>query len=58
MPDESRADVYVHGLWKWGTTALFDMIIFNLDAGSYLCQTSAKALETMEYSEICGFVRA
>ena len=25
VPDESRADVSVHGVWKWGTSALFDM---------------------------------
>ena len=41
-------DVSVHGFWKWGTTALFDMRIFNLDAVSYLRQTSAKALETAD----------
>ena len=34
--DESRADVAVHGFWKWGTSALFDMQIINLDARSYL----------------------
>ena len=25
VPDESRADVSVHGFWKWGTSALFDI---------------------------------
>ena len=44
VPDESRVDVFVHGFWKWGTTALFDMRKVNLDAGSYLCQMYAKAL--------------
>ena len=48
MPDESRLDVSVHSFWEWGTSALFDMRIFNLDAGSYLCQTSAKDLEKAE----------
>ena len=48
VPDESRADVSIHGLWKWGTTALFDMQIFNLYAGSCLRQTSSKALATVE----------
>ena len=48
VPDESRADVSVHGFWKWVTTALFDMRIVNLDAGPYLRQTSAKALATVE----------
>ena len=48
VPDESQADIYVNGFWKWGTTALFDMQIVNLYAGSYLCQTSVKALSTEE----------
>ena len=48
VPGESQADVSIHGLWKLVTTALFDMRIFNLDAVSYLRQTSAKALETAE----------
>ena len=48
MPGDSRADISVHGLWKWGTTALFEMQIFNLDAGSYLRQTSTKALTTTD----------
>ena len=47
-PDESRVDVSVHGFWKWGTSALFDMRIFNLDAGSYLCQMSVKNLTKAE----------
>ena len=37
-----------HGLWKLVTTALFDMIIVNLDSGSYLHQTSEKALAMSE----------
>ena len=48
FPDESWADVSIHGLWKWGTTALFDMIIVNSDVGSCLCQMYAKALATTE----------
>ena len=48
MHDESRGDVSIHGFWKWGTTALFDVRIFNLDAGSYLRQTSAKSLAMVE----------
>ena len=50
VPDESRADVAVHGFYKWDTSALFDMQNFNLDVGSYLHQTSVKAL-TMEEKE-------
>ena len=48
VPDKSRADASIHGLWKWGTTDLFDMRIVNLDVGSYLRQTSAKALAMAE----------
>ena len=48
MTDESWEDVSAHDFWKWGTSNIFDMKIINLDAGSYLCQTSAKALVTEE----------
>ena len=48
VPDDPRADVFVHGFGNWVTSALFDMWIFNLDAGSNLRQTSEKALETAE----------
>ena len=41
MPYYSQADVLIHGLWKWGTSALFDM-------GYYLCQASAKTLAMAE----------
>ena len=45
IPDESRVDSSVPVVWKWGTSSLYDMQIVNLDVGSYLHQTSAKALE-------------
>ena len=48
VPAESRADVSAHGLWKRGTTALFDIRIINLDVGSYLCMTPGKALAKAE----------
>ena len=41
-------DVSVHGFWKRGTTAMFDIRIFNLDAGSYLRMTPEKALAKAE----------
>ena len=48
VPDESRVDVSVYVFWKWVTTALFDVQIFNLDMGFYLHQTSPKALAMAE----------
>ena len=48
VPDESRADLSVYFLWKGGASALFYMQIVNLDAVSYLLQTSSKALEMVE----------
>ena len=44
VPAESRADVSTQGFWKRVTTAMFDNIIVNLDAGSYLCMTPGKVL--------------
>ena len=44
LPAESRAGVITHGFWKPGTTAMFYIIIVNLDVVSYLCMTHKKAL--------------
>ena len=44
VTDEARADVSIHGFWKWGTFDLFETKIVNLYLGSYLRQMSAKAL--------------
>ena len=44
LPAESRSGVSTQGLWKWGTTVMFDIRIFNLNAVSYLCMTPEKAL--------------
>ena len=44
IPANSRADISSHGFWKRGTTAMFDIQIVNLNAGSYLCMTPEKAL--------------
>ena len=44
VPAESRAHVSAHGFWKRGTTAMFDIRIVNLDAGSYLRMTPEKSL--------------
>ena len=48
VPAESRADVSSHGFWKRGNTAMFDIRIVNLDAGSYLRMTPEKALVKAE----------
>ena len=45
---ELRADVSAHGFWKQGTTAMFDIRIVNLDAGSYLRMTPEKAIAKEE----------
>ena len=39
VPADSRADVSAHGFWKRGTTTMFNIIIVNLNAGSYLRMT-------------------
>ena len=39
VPAESRAEVSAHDFWKRGTTVMFEIRIFNLDAGSYLRMT-------------------
>ena len=48
LPAELRADVSAHGFWNRGTTAMFDIRIVNLDAGSYLRMTPEKALTKAE----------
>ena len=48
VPAESRADLSAHGFWKQGTTAMFNIRIVNLDAGSYLRMTPEKALTKAE----------
>ena len=37
-----RACISTHGFWKRGTTMMFDIIIVNIDAGSYLRMTAIK----------------
>ena len=48
VPAESRADVRAHRVWKRGTTTMFDIQGFNLDASSYLRMTLEKALSKAE----------
>ena len=53
VPAESRSDLSAHVFWKRGTTAMFDIRIFNLGAGSYLRMTPenniAKAEKEKKY---------
>ena len=48
LPAESRADVSAQGFWKRGTTSMFDIIIFNLYAGSYLRMTPEEDLAKVD----------
>ena len=48
VPAELRADVITHGFRKQGTTAMFNIQIVNLDAGSYLRMTPEKVLAKAE----------
>ena len=48
VPLESRADVSAHGFGKRGTIMMFNIQIFILDAGSYLCMTPEKSLAKAE----------
>ena len=48
LTEDSREDVSSHGLWKQGTTTIFDIQNFNLDSGFYLCMTIKKEPENLE----------
>ena len=48
FPAELRDEVSTHRLWKRGTTAMFDVQIVNIDAGSYLHMMPKKALSNLE----------
>ena len=48
VPAELNAHVIPDGFWKRGTTAIFDIRIVNLDAGSYLRMTPEKNLAKVE----------
>ena len=48
VPAESRASLSDHGFWKRGTTVMFDIIIINIDVGSYLNMTPEKDIAMAE----------
>ena len=58
MPEEKRSDVGAHGFSQQGTTALFDVKIINLYAGSYLCVSSEKALKNVEKEKKNRYLQA
>ena len=43
-----RSEVSAYGFWKQGNTEMFDIRIFNIDAGSYLRMAPEKALAKAE----------
>ena len=46
--EEKWSNVRSHGLWKQGTTTLFDIHIVNLDARYCLCMPSEELCEKAE----------
>ena len=58
VPAESRADVSAHGFWKRGTTAMFDILIFNLNTGSYLHMTTEKDIAKEEKENKYLYIQA
>ena len=48
VPAELRSDVIAYSFWKWGTTAMFDTLIVNLNTGSYLRMNPGKAIAKAE----------
>ena len=48
VPVEPRSDVNAQSLWNLGTTTMFDLLIFHLNADSYLRMTPEKDLTNPE----------
>ena len=58
VPEESRADARAHSFWKQGTTAMFNIQIVNLNAGSYLRMTPEKDLVKAEKEKKYVYLQA
>ena len=58
VPAESSADVSAHGFWERGTTTMFDIVIINFDAGSYLRMTPEKALAEADKEKKDSYLQA
>ena len=43
LPEESRADLNSLVVWNRGTTAMFEIVIVNLDTGYYLIMMPKKS---------------
>ena len=57
-PGAERGDVSVHGFWKRGTTAIFDVRITNLDAHSHKKQDPHKLLAKAEQEKKGKYLEA
>ena len=58
IPADSRADVTAYSFWKRGTTTMFDIRIFNLDAGSCLSMTPQKYIAKVEKEKKDLYIQA
>ena len=58
VSSDSKSDVSTHSFWKRETTAMFDIRIINLDAGSYLHMTPETPLAKAEKEKKDFYLRA
>ena len=46
--DNTMSDIGVHEFCNWGGTALFDLIIINIDVGLYICMSPENYLVKLD----------